>query len=52
MKNMLYIHGFNSTGNAFKYRLLCKHFPECKITSPTIDYYHKDLNQFWHNWKS
>lgn len=39
MKSILYIHGFNSAGNAVKAQKLIKYFPDCNIVAPTLDYY-------------
>lgn len=38
--NILYIHGYGSTGNATKGRLLRKMLPDHKVVSPTFDYDH------------
>ena len=38
-KAILYIHGFNSGGNAVKAQKLIQYFPDYKIVSPTLDYY-------------
>lgn len=45
MKTILYIHGFNSAGNAMKSQKLIQYFPECKIVSPTLDYYTKSPDE-------
>lgn len=34
----VYIHGYGSTGQAFKAQLLRQMFPSCRLESPTIDY--------------
>ena len=39
LKTILYIHGFNSSGNAVKAQKLIQYLPECKIVSPNLDYY-------------
>lgn len=39
MQAILYIHGFNSTGNAYKAQRLKEFFPDYKIVAPTLDYY-------------
>ena len=38
-KSILYIHGFNSAGNAVKAQKLIQYFPDCEIVAPTLDYY-------------
>ena len=38
MKTLLYIHGYGSTGQAFKARQLSEMFPDCRLLSPTFDY--------------
>lgn len=35
---MLYIHGYGSTGNAYKAKQLQNMFPERKLVAPTFDY--------------
>ena len=35
---LMYIHGFGSTGNAYKAQLLGKMFPDCRLIAPTFDY--------------
>ncbi|MBQ1719379.1 MAG: hypothetical protein II027_01900, partial [Bacteroidales bacterium] len=39
MQSILYIHGFNSAGNAWKAMKLIEYFPDYQIVSPTLDYY-------------
>lgn len=39
MKSILYIHGFNSAGNAWKAQKLIQYFPDYNIVAPTLDYY-------------
>ncbi len=39
MKSILYIHGFNSAGNATKAKKLIEYFPDYEIVAPTLDYY-------------
>lgn len=39
MQSILYIHGFNSAGNAWKAMKLIEYFPDYEIVSPTLDYY-------------
>ena len=38
MQSILYIHGFNSAGNAWKAMKLIEYFPDYQIVSPTLDY--------------
>ncbi|MBQ4376693.1 MAG: hypothetical protein II793_03255 [Bacteroidales bacterium] len=38
MANLMYIHGYASTGNATKAQLLRRMFPEYQVISPTIQY--------------
>lgn len=42
MKTILYIHGYNSNGNALKCRLLRSMFPSHRVLGPTLDYDHDD----------
>lgn len=37
-KKLLYVHGYGSSGNAFKANLLREMFPEYTLVAPTIDY--------------
>lgn len=39
MKSILYIHGFNSAGGAFKAQKLKEFYPDYKIVAPTLNYY-------------
>ncbi len=41
MKSILYIHGFNSAGNAMKAKKFIQYFPDYKIVAPTLDYYNE-----------
>lgn len=38
MDTILYIHGYNSTGNAWKGQLTKKMFPDCQVLTPTLLY--------------
>ena len=40
MNTILYIHGYGSTGEAMKARLLREMYPEAQVLSPTLDYDH------------
>lgn len=35
---VIYIHGYGSTGQAYKAQLLKQMLPECEVVSPTFDY--------------
>lgn len=35
---LMYIHGYASSGNAYKAKMLQQMFPSCKVVSPTLDY--------------
>ncbi|MBR1644202.1 MAG: alpha/beta hydrolase [Bacteroidales bacterium] len=39
-KTILYLHGYGSTGQAYKAMLLREMFPQCRVVSPTMDYDH------------
>jgi hypothetical protein len=41
MENILYIHGYGSTGNAMKARKLQAMLPEARVVAPTFDYDHE-----------
>lgn len=38
MKTIMYLHGYGSTGQAVKARLLGQMFPSCRLIAPTFDY--------------
>lgn len=45
MKTLLYIHGYNSNGNARKCQQLRSMFPEHTVVAPTLDYNGKSPNE-------
>lgn len=38
MKTLMYIHGYSSTGQAYKAQTLQQMFPDARLVSPTLDY--------------